>query len=78
MYATLGESVVSVGHNNPIMPNCNHEEANTRVVVHILHALKQGLKKIQVRTVDTDVILVGIFLNWLRLSHLLISGLPLV
>jgi len=37
------------------MPDCNHEEADTRVVVHISHALEQGLKRIVVRTVDTDV-----------------------
>ena len=40
------------------MPNCNHEEADTRMVIHILHALEQGLKKIQVRTVDIDVIVI--------------------
>ena len=63
VYITLGESVVSVDHNIPVMPNCNHEEADTRLVVHMLHALEQGFKKIQVRTVDTDVvvILVGAF-----------------
>ena len=60
MYITLSESVVPVGHNIPVMPNCNHD---IRLIVHILHALEQGFKKIQVRTVDTDVvvILVGAF-----------------
>ena len=45
------------------MPNCNHEEADSRVVVLILHALEQGVKRIKVRTADTDVIviLVGVF-----------------
>jgi len=40
------------------MQNCNHEEADTGVVVHILHALMQGRKTIQVRTVDTDVVVI--------------------
>lgn len=40
------------------MSSCNHEEADTRLVVHILHALEQGLKRIEVRTVDTDVIVI--------------------
>ena len=40
------------------MQNCNHEEADTRVVVHVLHALMQGGKTIQVRTVDTDVVVI--------------------
>ena len=40
---TSDESVVSVGQTNSV-PDCNHEEADTRVVVHISHALEQGLK----------------------------------
>ena len=58
VYVTFGESVVFVGHNIPLMPNCNHEEADTSVVVHILHALERRLKKSQVRTLDTDVIVI--------------------
>ena len=62
VYITAAESVVAVPSTNP-MPNCNHEEANTRIVVHLLHALQQGWKTVQVRTVDTDVVLmlVGAF-----------------
>ena len=40
------------------MPNCNHEEADTRIVGHVLHALQQGLTTVQVRAVDTDVVVV--------------------
>ena len=71
VYATLGETVVSVGNNNPAMPSCNHE-ADTRLVVHIQHALEQGLKRIEVRTVDTDVIviLVGAFVALTRTQPL--------
>ena len=45
------------------MPNCNHEEADTRIVVHVLYALQQRLTTVQVRTVDTDVVvvLIGVF-----------------
>ena len=55
------------------MQNCNHEEADTRIVVHVLHSLKQGEQTICVRTVDTDVvvILAGTF-------HDLVSTQPLV
>ena len=47
------------------MSICNHEEADTRIAVHILHALEQGIKIIKVHTVDTDVItiLVGAYFN---------------
>ena len=37
------------------MPNCNHEEADTRNVVHISHA---GAKTIYVRAVDRDVVVI--------------------
>ena len=40
------------------MNSCNHEEADTRVIVHIVHTLAQGSKTINVRTVDTDVIVI--------------------
>ena len=62
IYITAGESVVSVNDLHP-MPHCNHEEADTRMVAHIQHALQHGLQTVQVRTVDTDdiAILVGVF-----------------
>lgn len=44
VYATLGETVMSVGNNTPTMPSYNHEEADTRLVVQILHELEQGLR----------------------------------
>ena len=60
VYVTSGQSVISARSN---MMNCNYEEADTRIVVHILHALHQGMKSVKVRTVDTDVvvILIGAF-----------------
>ena len=57
-----GESVVAIGTSST-MPDCNHEEADTRMVIHVMHALQQGSATIQIRTVDTDVIaiLIGIY-----------------
>lgn len=40
------------------MGQCNHEEADTRIVVHVRHALERGAESILVRTVDTDVIVI--------------------
>ena len=62
VYVISGQSVLSISSGIP-MPSCNHEETDTRVVVHVLHALEQGQKTVLVRTVDTDVvaILVGTF-----------------
>ena len=55
---TSGQSVLSVGQTNSMIPDCRHEEADMRVAVHILHALKQGIKSIVIQTVNTctDVI----------------------
>ena len=55
VHITSGDSVESTGPN---MLDCNHEEADTRIVVHILHALEQGMKTVKVRTVDTDVVVI--------------------
>ena len=40
-----------------------HQEADTRIAVHVQHALDKGCKQVFVRTVDTDVlvILIGLF-----------------
>ena len=45
------------------MDDCNHEEADTRIMVHIWHALEHEADTVLARTVDTDVvvILVGLF-----------------
>ena len=45
------------------MQNFNHEEADTRIVVHVLNELEQGFTTVQVRTGDTDVVvvLIGVF-----------------
>jgi hypothetical protein len=41
------------------MIDCTHEEADTRVVVHIIHAIQaEEAKTILVRTVDTDVLVI--------------------
>ena len=43
----------------------NHEEADSRIELHVYDAMKSGARDIPVRTVDTDVvvILVGLFSN---------------
>ena len=62
MYITQGENVLPSSPLN-VMEKCNHEEADTRILVHIKDAISKGAKNVLVRTVDTDVIvlLVGHF-----------------
>lgn len=56
VYITAGEQVQHVG-NSPPMDQCNHEEADTRVLVHLLHAL-QSSSLGMVYTGDTDVVVI--------------------
>ena len=39
---------------------CNHEEADTRMLLHAIHAARQGHNKVVLRTVDTDVLVLTI------------------
>ena len=57
VYITSGQYVESMNSSRPMLA-CNHEEADTRIVVHVMHALEQGMKSVLVRTVDTDVIVI--------------------
>ena len=68
LYLTEGTNVICKG-SSCSMQECFHEEADTRIVVHLCHALETGKRKILVRTVDTDVvvILVGQFFSLLLL-----------
>ena len=40
------------------MRSCNHEEADTRILVHVKDALDKGGRSVFVRTVDTDVLVI--------------------
>ena len=64
VYITSGQSVVSKGSSEP-MPATDHEEADSRMCLHIADALQKGAKTVMVSTVDTDVevILAGIFFD---------------
>ena len=47
------------------MMECTHEEADTRVMVHLLHAVENGSANVEVQTVGTDIVvlLIGHFFN---------------
>ena len=53
---------------------CNHEEADTRIFIHVKHASTRGLKKVLIRTVDTDVVVLAIaYAKHLALQELWIA-----
>jgi len=61
---TDGEEVLS----KPLLPDltslapCNHEEADSRMLLHAYHAAQHGHHAILIRTVDTDVVVLAVSL----------------
>ena len=53
---------------------CNHAEADSRIILHLMHAVSQGHTDTYVRTVDSDVVVLAIaFFDQLCLSKLWIG-----
>ena len=59
---TKGEQVFCspVRFDTSSLTPCNHEEADTRILVYATDASKAGHKNIVMRTVDTDVVIIFI------------------
>ena len=55
---TSDKTVISRGGEVPDMPLNDHEEADTKIVLHLMNALKGGSSTCLVRTVDTDVVVI--------------------
>ena len=41
---------------------CNHEEADTRMMLHAAAAMKSGHRRVLIRTVDTDVLVLAVWM----------------
>ena len=69
VFVTSGMRVLIKGTSRLMIP-CDHEEADTRLLVHVIDSLNAGCSTCLVRTVDTDVvvILVGKFHHLLTLN----------
>ena len=61
VYSTVDNQVVSNTSRENLegLQPCNHEEADTRIFLHVLDAAKQH-QRIMIRTVDTDVFVLAI------------------
>ena len=58
---TDGEGVhCNTARNAVNISPCNHEEADSRIMLHITDAAERGFNKILVRTVDTDVVVLAV------------------
>ena len=45
---------------HPNLSPCSHEEADTRIILHLAYAAMSGYDPIMIRTVDTDVVVLAI------------------
>ena len=77
LLATLNEAVISASEilrESVVIQPCNHEEADTRVILHAYHAASVGFKRIAIRTVDTDVVVLAVhFFERIRCDELWIA-----
>ena len=55
-----GDVISSVPVDKDGLAPCNHEEADTRILLHVKHAISKGYNKIMIRTVDTDVVVLAV------------------
>ena len=62
--STKGQTVISSTPRQDLtnLAPCNHEEADTRLLLHAKDAAQQGINRIMIRTVDTDVVILAIAL----------------
>ena len=59
--ATVEDKVISnTDMDKSSIEPCNHEEADTRLLLHVLDGAKSGIKKISIVTVDTDVVVIAL------------------
>ena len=59
--ATVSDRVVSnIAIDTTNLGECNHEEADTRLLLHAYDAFLNGFKKILIITVDTDVVVIAL------------------
>uniref|UniRef100_UPI00358F05C7 uncharacterized protein n=1 Tax=Myxine glutinosa TaxID=7769 RepID=UPI00358F05C7 len=64
LIATDGEQVIAVPPcaDTAALAPCNHEEADTRMMLHAAAAMKSGHHRVLIRTVDTDVVVLAVWM----------------
>lgn len=70
-YITHENTVRHFGPGTEMFENCDHEEADTKIILHVIHALKTGSKTVLVKSVDSDIIVILMyhFEYFQQLSH---------
>ena len=58
IHVTKGPEVLSVNSRHTL-PACTHEEADTRLLLHTQDAVVHGCRRVCIRTVDSDVVVIA-------------------
>uniref|UniRef100_UPI00358F6B91 uncharacterized protein n=1 Tax=Myxine glutinosa TaxID=7769 RepID=UPI00358F6B91 len=62
VYTTCGQNVLCMRVHQDIssLAPCTHEEADTQMLLHTVDAARRGYRRIMLRTVDTDVLVLAV------------------
>ena len=55
-----GVQCIPLTNDTGNLASCDHEEADTRMFVHVADAIRKCYKKILIRSVDTDVVVLAV------------------
>ena len=59
VYSTHENQILSTDQASvpdELISDCNHEEADTRIMLHLKHCIQNGYRCVMIKTVDTDVV----------------------
>ena len=76
VFSTHGESVLSSDDTADVsaLEPCSQEEADTRMMIHVIDASLHGYRRIKIRSNDTDVVVLAVFIApLLQLDELWVS-----
>jgi len=70
VFITFKTTTIRVGHENSGLDECDHEEADTRIILHVCHVLRNGSQTVLVESSDSDVVvlLIGHFSQFRSIS----------
>jgi len=62
IYSTNGDTILCSASetNRQHLEPCSHEEADSRIMLHVADQVRQGHKRILIRTVDSDVVVLAV------------------
>lgn len=62
VYTTCGQNVLCTHVHRDVsaLAPCSHEEADTRIILHMVDTINNGYHRIMIRTVDTDVLVLAV------------------